>query len=244
MVYKRLERFLIQLDEVDSTNTFASNLIRETDVSSGTLIVSKNQLEGRGQRSNTWTAEPGKNLICTLIFKPSIRADKSFYLTISVSLAIRKTLEDLGIQAKIKWPNDILVGKKKICGVLIENSVSGSKIAHSLIGIGLNVNQDHFDQLPNATSVILEKEEVELEEVMNQLYGYLDFYLNLLEEGHFDLLKKHYHNFLFGLNELMDFEDEEGIFQGTIKRVDENGFLEVDKKGVLKKYELKQISFC
>ena len=124
MVYKRLQRLLIQLDAVDSTNDFAIDMMKSKVVSSGTIVLTNDQQKGRGQRSNTWTAEPGKNLTFSLILCEAIPVKCSFYLNIAASLAVRKVLSDLQIDAKIKWPNDILVNGKKICGILIENQIS------------------------------------------------------------------------------------------------------------------------
>lgn len=246
MVYKRLERILIQLDAVDSTNDYAAALLKSTKVSSGTSIVTKQQQKGRGQRSNMWTSQSGKNLTFSTIFFSALAVRQSFYLNIAVSLAVRKALEDLKIVAKIKWPNDILVGGKKICGILIENQISGDKINSSILGVGLNVNQKTFEDLPNATSIYEEiKEEIELLDIFDQLFGYLDFYLDLLQGSHFELLKKHYYQHLFQINELSNYQDAAGEFLGTILGINEDGLLLVQKEGTETKreYDLKELIY-
>ena len=101
------------------------------------------QTKGKGQRGKEWQSEPGENLLCSMIVQPtSIRASEQFYLTMAVSLAIYETLIDLGIEeVQIKWPNDIYVKGKKICGILIESNLSGDRFDNVILGMGLNVNQ-------------------------------------------------------------------------------------------------------
>jgi BirA family biotin operon repressor/biotin-[acetyl-CoA-carboxylase] ligase len=244
MVYKRLERILIQLDSVDSTNDHAAILLKASSLSSGTVVVAREQHSGRGQRSNVWTTEPGKNLTCSVILFSGIKAKYSFYMNIIASLAVRKTLEDLGVSSKIKWPNDILVGEKKIAGILIDNQIQGKSIASSILGLGLNVNQKNFPAKIIATSIILEKEvEVDVLDVLDQFYGYLDFYYNLLMESNINILLKHYYNHLYKLNENAEFEDSEGRFNGQIIGVDENGFLLIQTTSGKKSYDIKEIKY-
>jgi BirA family biotin operon repressor/biotin-[acetyl-CoA-carboxylase] ligase len=243
MLYKRLERNLIQLKVVDSTNQFASDLLKSTVVRSGTTILAENQLKGRGQRTALWTTEDGKNLTMSTIFFPGIDVNHSFYLNIAVSLAVRKTLLDLKIPAEIKWPNDIFVNGRKISGVLIENVLSGSKIQSSIIGVGLNVNQFEFGEL-NATSILNEMNQViEKEDVFDQYFAYLDFYLNLLMESNFKLLKSLYYEGLMGLNKERSFQDESGLFKGTIIGVLENGRLQISSDREVSDYDLKEVRF-
>lgn len=246
MVYKRLERNLIQLDAVDSTNDYAAALLKSTKVSSGTSILTNQQQKGRGQRSNMWTSQAGKNLTFSTIFFSGLDARQSFYLNIAVSLAVRKVLEDLKIEAKIKWPNDILVKGKKICGILIENQISGEKINSSILGIGLNVNQMEFGDITNATSVYLQlAEEIELIDIFDQVYGYLDFYLDLVQDSNFKLLKKHYYQHLFQINQLCEYQDSGGIFSGTIFGINEDGLLLLQKEGsgMKNEYDLKELTY-
>ncbi|MEO9532103.1 MAG: biotin--[acetyl-CoA-carboxylase] ligase [Crocinitomicaceae bacterium] len=243
MLYKRLERNLIHLKVVDSTNQFASELLKSTTVLSGTTILAEKQQKGRGQRTALWTSEEGKNLTMSTIFFPEIDVKHSFYLNIAVSLAVRKTLSDLKIPAKIKWPNDILVNEKKICGILIENVLSGSKIQSSVIGVGLNVNQKEFGEL-SGTSIANEiNSEPDLMDVFDQYFAYLDFYVNLLLDSNFKLLKDRYYENLLGLNEIRQFEDHSGEFAGTIVGVHENGRLQVSVSGEIRSYDLKEVKF-
>ena len=242
MVYKRLERNLIQLAIVDSTNDYAANLIKTSEVPSGTTIVTSNQQKGRGQRSAMWTTEANKNLTFSLIFFSDQKIQKAFYLNIVASLAVFKTLSDLKIDSKIKWPNDILVRGKKICGILIDNTFSGNTIQSSIIGIGLNVNQEDFGELKEATSICNEiGQEVEIMDIYEQLFGYLDFYLNLLMESNYKVLLQRYYEHLLGLNREGEFESNGVKFKGTITGISEIGLLKIQTQEGTKEFDLKEI---
>lgn len=243
MLLKRLERNLIHLEVVDSTNDYASDLIRSSKVPSGTTILALNQKNGRGQRSAMWTTEASKNLTFSLIFFSDLKIEKAFYLNIAASLAVFKTLEDLKIPSKIKWPNDILVNGNKICGILIDNVFSGKKIQSSVIGIGLNVNQKDFEELLNATSIVNELGcELEVIDIYNQLFGYLDFYLNLLMESNYKVLLDRYYEQLLGLNKKGEFEKNGQIMEGMITGISEIGLLKIMTNLGEQEFDLKEIS--
>ena len=148
---------VIWLDSVDSTNTEVFR--RLPDLPSGTVIAAREQTAGRGQRGNTWFAEPGKNLTFSILLKfgegdlEPLPAADSIWLNYLISVAVVDFLQSHAIWCKVKWPNDVYVGRNKICGVLIENTLAGDKLAASVIGVGLNINQREFPQLANATSL-------------------------------------------------------------------------------------------
>lgn len=139
---------------LDSTN---AALKKQTDAPTGTTIAAEFQEAGRGQRGNSWESEKGKNLLFSTLLRPkTITPERQFELSMVVSLAILDVLRAHGIDAKIKWPNDIYVeGDRKICGILIEHTVSGTSIEASVVGVGLNVNQKiFFSDAPNPISMI------------------------------------------------------------------------------------------
>lgn len=147
---------IIRLDNVDSTNTYLSGIASNSP--HGTCVLADRQSTGRGQRGNTWESEPGKNLTFSVLLRPDgLHASQQFRISQAVSLAITDTLDGFlpeGIEAKVKWPNDIYVGNRKICGILIENTLCGAAIQHSIIGIGLNINQrDFLSDAPNPVSL-------------------------------------------------------------------------------------------
>ena len=142
----------IWLDTVDSTNSEA--LRRLPELASGTVIAAREQTAGRGQRGNTWFTEPGLNLTFSIVLKDlGLSAVEAHLLNYLASVAVAEFLDGYGVHCSIKWPNDIFVGRCKICGILVENSLSGNEVAASVIGIGININQREFPQLSNATSL-------------------------------------------------------------------------------------------
>ena len=140
---------------LDSTNEEARRHISEIDNLS--VLSALEQTDGRGQRGNTWTSNAGENLMFSIVLKsPVLMAEDNFALNEIAALSVADFLSTYGIKAEIKWPNDIYVGEKKICGILIENSFRGKTISSSIIGIGLNINQRNFNvNLPNPTSMVL-----------------------------------------------------------------------------------------
>ncbi len=146
---------IIWLESVDSTNDEAKRHI--SDIDNLSVLSALEQTAGRGQRGNSWTSAPGENLMFSIVLKsPALMAEDHFALNEITALSVADFLSTYGIKAEIKWPNDIYVGDRKICGILIENSFRGNAISSSIIGIGLNINQRNFNvNLPNPTSMLL-----------------------------------------------------------------------------------------
>ena len=146
---------IIWLESVDSTNDVAKRHI--SDIDNLSVLSALEQTAGRGQRGNSWTSAPGENLMFSIVLKsPALMAEEHFALNEIAALSVSEFLSTYGIKAQIKWPNDIYVDEKKICGILIENSFRGKSISSSIIGIGLNINQRNFNvNLPNPTSMVL-----------------------------------------------------------------------------------------
>jgi BirA family biotin operon repressor/biotin-[acetyl-CoA-carboxylase] ligase len=244
MILKHFSSNHLILDKVDSTNSYLQKLNEKTKQSIGTIVSAKNQQHGKGQIGNEWTVEAGKNLTFSLVVYPNIKTKNVFYLNIIASLAVSKLLADLKITSKIKWPNDILVDGKKICGILIENQISGDNISQSIIGVGLNVNQSNFKSILNATSILNQNVSVQLEDALIQVYGYLDFYYNLLQESNYKQLLKLYYNQMFWFNKKGDFIDSIGCFRAEVLGVTETGRLYLKREdGTNSSYDLKQVKF-
>lgn len=161
------------LDSCESTNTYIAS--QAPLMADGDVVAARTQSAGRGQRGNSWEAEPGANLTFSMLLTPRHLAPaRQFEISMAVSLAIADVLDTLlphPLCAKIKWPNDIYVADKKICGILIEHSLSGNKIQHTIVGIGLNVNQRQFtSDAPNPVSLIqLTGRTTALEPLLQQL---------------------------------------------------------------------------
>ena len=274
---------IMWLDSVDSTNSEAKRRI--SDIDNLSVLSALSQSEGRGQKGNKWSSLPGENLTFSIVLKfgeqtvgkagPGVAenaglsvagklqlvvaAREQFVLTEITSLSIVEFLSRHGIKAKIKWPNDIYVGDKKICGVLIENSLRGENLSSSIIGIGLNINQRNFDvNLPNPTSMVLETDFEEdirscLEEFMGIFQDYLEYSLPNLRERYLSYLWRHNIPARY-IDQTLQSQplqaDSEGElpgreFTGIIRGLSPIGHLVVEdiEKGELKEFAFKEISY-
>ncbi len=219
----------IRLPIVGSTNGFAQELVKKESVPEGTIIIANEQSQGRGQRGNTWLSEAGKNLTFSLILHPtSLSADNQFLLTQTISLALVDFIEnEIGDkhQIKIKWPNDILAGNKKIAGILIENSLRGTEISSSIIGIGINIQQENFENLGATSLQLLSPKKYDLQNCLDSLCSLLEArYLQLLSRNK-EELKKSYLKKLYRLNEEALYEIAGKKLYGKIIGVDASGKL-------------------
>lgn len=146
---------LIELDESPSTNTYLASIA--ADSPHGTVVSARRQTAGRGQRGNSWESAPGENITMSVLLRPEgLHPSRQFVVSQAVSLAIVGVLRRYlpGCDVRVKWPNDIYVGDRKICGILIENVITSASINHSVVGIGINVNQLHFlSDAPNPVSM-------------------------------------------------------------------------------------------
>ena len=145
----------IKVSQTASTNTYLSRLA--ATLPGGTVIYTPSQTAGRGQKGNSWESEDGKNLTFShLLKRPPVKARDQFYLSEAAALAVVEALAaEAGDGFSVKWPNDVYWRDKKVCGMLLENSLDGSDIAHCIVGIGINVNQERFlSDAPNPVSLI------------------------------------------------------------------------------------------
>ncbi|MBN1413497.1 MAG: biotin--[acetyl-CoA-carboxylase] ligase [Bacteroidales bacterium] len=224
---------IIRLDEVESTNTYASQLMKNGNVSEGTVILAEFQIHGRGQKGNTWESERGKNLTFSIVLMPGfLGVQKHFYLLMSLSLGIIDVLTHYGLKAIIKWPNDIYVSGRKIGGILIENSIKGSRLISSVAGIGLNVNQTTFAcRGSNPTSMKLElRKEFDREALFKTALKHLTGWVRILYRKEWQLIKDRYLQNLLYFNEWKEFTDSAGAFPGRITDILESGELLVEKQ--------------
>ncbi|WP_316799137.1 biotin--[acetyl-CoA-carboxylase] ligase [Pedobacter frigidisoli] len=240
---------LIKLKEIDSTNNFLKDLASNSEpLAEGTVIMADNQYAGRGQVENVWQTEPGKNISTSVYFRPFfLPLHRQFYLNIAVSLAVSEALMVFipdGIS--IKWPNDIYHQNKKIGGILIENTLSGSSIKTSVIGIGLNINQEEFSASirHKATSVIqILHRSVEIMDIMDKLFVYMEKYYLILKSGRYEFLMDLYMRQLYLFDKLAEYRQGEQFFSGSIKGVAERGQLLIEVDGILKSFNFKELEF-
>ncbi|MDB5008786.1 MAG: biotin--acetyl-CoA-carboxylase ligase [Mucilaginibacter sp.] len=239
----------VTIKQVDSTNSFLKELLSNSKpVIEGTVIMAESQFAGRGQQQNGWHAEPGKNLTFSILLKPVfLPVTAQFDLVRAVSLGVFYALYPiLGEKLKIKWPNDIYYGDNKLGGMLIENLVQGSQIKNSIIGIGLNINQENFPaELTNAISLkqILHQD-YDLETLLAEICRHIEaWYLNL-KAGKISQLRNAYLNHLYWLNEHKNFKTPKGSFTGSIKKVRDNGLLVIENNNEEElEFSLKEIEF-
>lgn len=236
---------LVFMPECHSTNDEASRLIQATNILDGTVVITANQTAGRGQRGNTWFVEPGKNLTFSIFVKPTfLQVQDQFYLNIAFSLGLHDYLSEVVVKkVNVKWPNDILVNEKKICGILIENHLRGQHIQHSIVGIGLNVNQENFS-LPSATSLKLETTtEYKLDETLADLLLHLENRFMQLRTNQTQKLLASYLNVLYRKGEEHAFKTGDEVFSGTISGIDVTGKLEIQTENGFRYFGVKEVEF-
>jgi BirA family biotin operon repressor/biotin-[acetyl-CoA-carboxylase] ligase len=244
---------IIWHNELDSTNNEASRRI--SSLANLSVLATFNQTAGRGQRGNTWHAAPGENLTFSMVLKfgpgalPPLRANRQFRISQAASLGLLDFLAEGGISCTVKWPNDIYAGRKKICGMLVENVLAGEYLNASVVGIGLNVNQREFPpSLVNPTSMAcLTCLHYDIKELLPRLCEHLRVRFEALQnEDTYLLLAREYTNSLFQLGSVQDYVDcaSGALFSGTIVGVTETGRLLLQtQEGNLRDYAFKEVNY-
>ena len=244
-------KVLHNFDELKSTNEYALSLLSKSKPIEGTVISAHHQSAGKGQIGSSWFVEPGKNLTLSLILQPHfLPIPRQFLLNQAVSLAVVDFLRHFISKdiVRLKWPNDIYIGDKKSTGILIQNTISGSKLQNTVVGLGININQTNFPaSLPNPTSLALAtgKDDYSLDELKQILFFYLESRYLQLKAGQWEQLNEAYHHTLYMLNENKLFRSATGdTFKGMITGVTEQGLLKVKTETGLQTFNLKEITFA
>ncbi len=242
---------LIHLDTVTSTNDYAKALVQNQNVPEGTVVLADQQTQGKGQRGASWVAEKGKNLTFSMVYYPSfIQAQHQFLLnkvvTLGIVYGLKNILPNHGLS--IKWPNDVYYEHYKLGGILLENTLEGNYLSSSIIGIGLNVNQTDFNQLPKATSFKLVTNHThQLKDLLQIIGGEIeDKYFKLKSSLDTQALKDEYEQHLFLKDQWRTLKDgKHNPFKGKIKGVDELGHLMVELAGdgTIQRFGFKEIQF-
>jgi len=237
---------IIKLNAIDSTNSFLKEMISKEEVTDYTIVVAEHQTNGRGQMGAVWDSDKGKNLMFSLFKDLSMHdVEFPFYISMAISLAILKALKILNIpDLRIKWPNDILSADKKICGILIENVIK-NKLNSTIIGIGVNVNQTTFNNLPKASSLKnITGVHYNLDEILHSIISHTKNYSSILQQEKYDVVKNEYETSLYRKNKPSTFKNTEGVlFSGFIKGVTKYGKLQVILEDeIVKKFDLKEIT--
>ena len=236
---------IIKVDAIDSTNDFLKEALHKKALSSPTCVWAKNQTNGRGQRGSKWSSKSGENLTFSVFYPvPSAIRNTPFVINMLTTISLYSVLEVYNlVNLKIKWPNDILSANKKIGGVLIENSYQSGALSGTIIGVGLNVNQTFFENLPRASSIksILGKS-ISLENLLKELLEEMNKRFANYSEFNFEEVKKQFEALLFRNKKPSTFRAEGVDFPGIIQGVTNNGKLCVLKEdNILMEYELKEI---
>ena len=241
----------IHVESVDSTNSYASEMMRQIELVEGSLIYSFVQLKGRGQRGNSWESEPSKNVALSLVLYPKfLTIEKQFLLTKIASLAVADLMAEMleeSINPKkisIKWPNDIYVNDRKIAGILIENTLKDSTIQSSIIGVGINVNQIDFSIKTAISLALIANKEFELMKVLNRICEFFEARYLQLKSNKMKSIDSAYLERLYRLNEWSNFSSKNTNFEGKIVGVSSIGKLQMEmKSGEVKEFDLKEIAF-
>ena len=237
---------IIKLNAIDSTNSYLKELSAKQMVANFTVVVAENQTNGRGQRGANWEVEMGKNLTFSVLIKDVlVSAEEVFNLNVLVAVTLFQTFLNLKIpNLVIKWANDILADKKKICGILIENQFKSSAEILSIVGIGINVNQENFINLPQATSLKnCTNQEYNKDEVLLLFLNQFETNLNLYKNEGSSYFWNLYHENLFKKNTPMAFENADKVkFMGIIKQVLPNGLLQLElEDDSIQLFDIKQL---
>lgn len=237
-------RNIVYLPSCHSTNDIAASLSKDTNVAEGTTVVTNNQTSGRGQRGNSWEAEPGKNLTFSVILKPSfLLAAEHFQLNMAVSTACYHFLSQyFPDDVSIKWPNDLYVGHKKLGGILIESVIKNNRLEEAIIGIGININQEQFSEYKATSMKLISKVEYSLEKLLPQLLTSLEQFYLKLKTRDLSYIQKIYLKNLYFYQKKRTFKTNH-IFEGVITGIDAIGRLQVEVEGRTHSFSFKEIEF-
>ena len=219
---------IIRIESIDSTNAYLKELAHKQTLEEGTVIVTHNQTAGRGQRTNPWDSEAGKNITCSILLYPTfLPVQKHFLLSKAISVGVKDTLDAYTGEITIKWPNDIYWKENKIAGILIENELTGNELTLSIVGIGININQERFSAYPrNPVSLkqITGKEQ-DLEILLKELIKNVLHRYEQLKNGDTETISGIYNESLFRKTGFHHYEDSLGIFNARIDYVSDDGLL-------------------
>lgn len=238
---------IVRVEEAASTNSLIRELIKDESLPEGSAVVANFQTEGRGQVGNVWESEAGKNLLLSVVLYPScVPANRQFLISQIAALSVKETLDAYIEHVSVKWPNDIYWEDKKICGMLIENDISGHHLYCSIIGIGININQPSFrGNAPNPISLyqILGKE-IDREEVLSRFFSvFYREYINLLKEAYEDV-RVRYRAALYRGDGFHVYEDADGKFEACVYDIEPTGHLLLKlNDGSVRRYAFKEVSF-
>ena len=219
--------------EIDSTNLWIKRLAKE-GAPEGTLALAEFQSAGRGRLGRSWEVPEGTSVMMSILLRPKFEPQYAPMLTLVMGMAVAKAVKKLGFDASIKWPNDVVVSHKKICGILTEMGVRDGKIDYAVIGVGINVNLKEFpeEMQDKATSLLLEGgHEYDRNQIIALVMKYFEInYEKFIQTCDFTHLLDDYHRILANLDQPVRVIDGDRSFEGICRGIDEKGELLVEKQ--------------
>ena len=241
------DKKFITLNDVESTNNYANQLIMTKEAEEGTVVLAYFQEKGRGQRGNFWESEKGKNVLMSTVLYPNfLGAEKQFMISKVVSLALYDFLIGETRSVSIKWPNDLYIGDKKIAGILIENNVKGANIFSSVLGIGINLNQEEFlSEAPNPVSLKqITGKGYDIREIAKKVVDLIFNWYKELKNENWGYINSIYFDRLFHKNSWRMFRKEGLDFEAKIIGIGEFGQLILElKDGNISEYMFKEVDY-
>lgn len=240
--------YIKRLDVVDSTNRYlrdeADNLwVYGKEI---VAVTARHQTAGRGQRGNVWSSKDGENLLLSMLVRPgnSLEVANQFLLSQAVAVSLHAAMKCYGIETRLKWPNDIYVGNRKLAGILVELDYSGAFVEQAIVGIGLNVNQTDFpqmDRVPVSMKMLLGKD-FPVEDVLSEVLCIFNRYYSEMRWGCKEAISAEYRELLLGLGERHRFSDADGEFTAVVEGVGPAGHLLLRRDdGTLSRYAFKEV---
>ena len=241
---------IVRLATVDSTNRYmrdnANELWNRYGANGFVVVTAGHQTAGRGQRGNTWSSNAGENLLLSIIVRPGedLEVKRQFLLSQAVAMSIHDAMKCYGIETRLKWPNDIYAGNRKLAGILLELDYSGAFVEQAIIGIGLNVNQENFppmDRTP-VSMKMLRKRDFILDDVLATILDLFEHYYTEMRFGNRDAIAAEYKRVLLGMNERHTFIDRDGHFDAVIQDIESDGHLILRRNdGSTGRYAFKEV---
>ena len=237
-----------RLRAIDSTNRYVRDEAAALwhDGYNAVAVVAEHQTAGRGQRGNVWASEPGQNLLMSLLVRPggSLEVSNQFLLSQTVAVAVHAAMRCQGIDTRLKWPNDIYVGERKLAGILVELDCCGAFVEQAIIGIGINVNQELFpemDRIPVSMKMLLGRN-LCTDDVLATALEFFEHYYSQMLYGNREALAAEYSRLLLGYKEQRSFVDSEARFDAVIEGVEGDGHLLLRRSdGTLSRYAFKEV---
>lgn len=237
---------IIRLEETISTNQYMRQLLENGFLPEGSVVIADFQSAGKGQIGNHWESEKGRNLTFSILLYPDfLMANRQFLISQITALSVKETLDEYVEDITIKWPNDIYWREKKICGMLIENDLAGQTLFSSILGIGININQEQFlSNAPNPVSLrMITGQDYDREFFFERFLHHFSINYFRLIQGEEDDIRFEYQKSLFRGKGFHAYSDDYGRFEAAISDIEPTGHLRlILRNGEERRYAFKEVS--